>query len=383
MTGHMCPECGGEQGARPGAGCACGARTADRDARSAEIAAAEDFDPLRIRPYVTLSSDDTSDPYAAQGGGGQATGGAHPAPGDGSGRSVYATTGTGEGDTRDMPLAPGGGAGEHDAPGPEAAATTMPLFLDGVRGGALDGTAGGAAGAGRGPGPGLPPDASAVDEARRRTAAAYAGSGPDPVQPRRRRPFAVVAVGAAVAAVVGTAAFASGLFDDEDRREAALPEVTSSVPDTGGEPAASVSESPSASPSATPSRSASASPSASPSPSKSPSASRSATASASSSPSASATKAPATTAAAPPAEEASGTTLRRGDRGAEVSELQRRLQEIWVYRGPDDGDYSERVEQAVAEYQRWVSVQGDPSGVYGPETRRALEAQTSGRGRRS
>ncbi|MFF3829706.1 peptidoglycan-binding protein [Streptomyces sp. NPDC002458] len=397
MTGHMCPECGGEQGARPGAGCACGARTADRDARSAEIAAAEDFDPLRIRPYVTLNSDDTSDPYAAQGGGGQDTGGAHAAQGDDSGRSAYATTetGTGEGDTRGMSLAPGGGAGEHDAPGPEAAATTMPLFLDGVRGEALDGTAGGvrgsasdgsaggAAGAGRGPGPGVPPDASAVDEARRRTAAAYAGGGPDPVQPRRRRPFAVVAVGAAVAAVVGTAAFASGLFDDEDRREAALPEVTSSVPDAGGEPAASVSESPSASPSATPSRSASASPSASPSPSKSPSASRSATASASPSPSASATKAPATTAAAPPVEEASGSTLRRGDRGAEVSELQRRLQEIWVYRGPDDGDYSERVEQAVAEYQRWVSVQGDPSGVYGPETRRALEAQTSGRGRRS
>ncbi|MGP3752144.1 peptidoglycan-binding domain-containing protein [Streptomyces sp. IBSNAI001] len=373
MTGHMCPECGGEQSARPGAGCACGARTADRDARSAEIAAAEDFDPLRIRPYVTLSSDDeTADPYAAPEG--------NAAPGGGSGRSAYATTG--DGDTRSMPLTPGGGAGEHDAPGPEAAAT-MPLFLDGVHGGARDGTAGGARGAGRGPGPGVPPEASAADEARRRTAAAYAGSGPDPVQPRRRRPFAVVAVGAAVAAVVGTAAFASGLFDDEDRREAALPEITSSVPDTDGEPAASVSESPSASPSATPSRSASASPSASPSPSKSPSASRSATVSASPSPSASATKAPATTAAAPPAEEVSGTTLRRGDRGAEVSELQRRLQEIWVYRGPEDGDYSERVEQAVAEYQRWVSVQGDPSGVYGPETRRALEAQTSGQGRRS
>ncbi|MFE4216891.1 peptidoglycan-binding protein [Streptomyces sp. NPDC056844] len=393
MTGHMCPECGGEQGARPGAGCACGARTAHRDARSAEIAAAEDFDPLRIRPYVTLSSDDdTSDPHAAPGDG-HGTGGAYAAREGRSGRSAYATTG--DDDTRGMRLTPGGGAGEHDAPGPDAAATTMPLFLDGVGGGALDGaaggvrgsasdgTAGGATGAGRGPGPGVPPDASAVDEARRRTAAAYAGSGPDPVQPRRRRPFAVVAVGAAVAAVVGTAAFASGLFDDDDRREAVLPEVTSSVPDTGGGPAASVSESPSASPSATPSRSASASPSASPSPSKSPSASRPATASASPSPSASATKAPATTAAAPPAEEVSGTTLRRGDRGAEVSELQRRLQEIWVYRGPEDGDYSERVEQAVAEYQRWVSVQGDPSGVYGPETRRALEAQTSGQGRRS
>jgi peptidoglycan hydrolase-like protein with peptidoglycan-binding domain len=79
----------------------------------------------------------------------------------------------------------------------------------------------------------------------------------------------------------------------------------------------------------------------------------------------------------------SGPTLRRGDEGSEVVELQRRLQEIWVYRGPDDGDYSSRVEQAVAEFQRWVSVQGDPSGVYGPETRRALEERTSGSGRRS
>ncbi|MFI6118822.1 peptidoglycan-binding protein [Streptomyces sp. NPDC051064] len=319
MTGHVCPERGGGRGARPGADCGCGARTAERDARSAEIAAAEDFDPLRIRPYVTLSSDDTQDS------------------------------------------------------GAPAAETTMPLFLDGAGDGAP----------GPGTSPGAPPDAVAADETRRRTAAAYAGGGPDPVQPRRRRPFAVAAVGAAVAAVVGTAAFASGLFDDEDRRATALPEVTTSVPATGDGPSASVSESPSASPSATPSGSASASPSTSASPSKSPSASRSATASTSPSPSVSATKAPAPTTAAPPVEEASGSTLRRGDRGAEVSELQRRLQEVWVYRGPEDGDYSERVEDAVAEFQRWVSVKGDPPGVYGPETRRALEAQTSGDGRRS
>ncbi|MFF2728038.1 peptidoglycan-binding protein [Streptomyces sp. NPDC058008] len=318
MTGHICPECGGERGARPGAGCACGAGAAARDARTAEIAAAEDFDPLRIRPYVTLNSDDAQD---------------------------------------------------HGTPD---AATTMPLFLDGARGAA----------------PGAPPGGAVADGTRRRTAAAYAGGGPDPVQPRRRRPFAVVAVGAAVAAVVGTAAFAGGLFDDEDSRDTALPEAMTSMPDAGGEPAATVSESPSASASATPSRSASASasPSASPSPSDSPSASASASATASRqpSPSASATMAPATTeAVAPPAEEESGTTLRRGDRGAEVSELQRRLQEIWVYRGPENGDYSQQVEQAVAEYQRWVSVRNDPPGVYGPETRAALEAQTSGRGRRS
>ncbi|MEU5166520.1 peptidoglycan-binding domain-containing protein [Streptomyces mutomycini] len=317
MTGQMCPECGGEQSARPGAGCACGAGAATRggqEARSAETAAAEDFDPLRIRPYVTLHSDDTQD---------------------------------------------------HGAP---AAATTMPLFLDGVAGGAP------------GPAPGPLPGAAVVDETRRRRAAAYPGDGDDPVQPRRRRPFAVIAVGAAVAAVVGTAAFAGGLFDGEDSTDTALPEVTTSTPDAGGEPAASVSTSSSATPSATPSRSASASPSATASPSASPTPSRSAVASKSPTPSASATKAP-TTAATPLADEASGATLRLGDRGAEVSELQRRLQEVWVYRGPEDGDYSERVEEAVAEYQRWVSVTSDPPGVYGPETRRALEAQTSGRGR--
>ncbi|MFC8014076.1 peptidoglycan-binding protein, partial [Streptomyces cinereoruber] len=42
MTGHVCPECGVH---RPGCACA-----------RAELAAAEDFDPLRIRPYVTLDA---------------------------------------------------------------------------------------------------------------------------------------------------------------------------------------------------------------------------------------------------------------------------------------------------------------------------------------
>ncbi|MFI5767531.1 hypothetical protein ACIA74_03090 [Streptomyces sp. NPDC051658] len=73
MTGHICPQCGtdsrpdGGTGARPA--CACGQptaeqyRTAERHraersaADKAEMAAAEDFDPLRIRPYVTLGND--------------------------------------------------------------------------------------------------------------------------------------------------------------------------------------------------------------------------------------------------------------------------------------------------------------------------------------
>ncbi|MEK8142862.1 hypothetical protein NKH18_13765 [Streptomyces sp. M10(2022)] len=218
------------RGARPG--CTCEARTAQptgqerltgeeqRAARSAEtaaeIAAAEDFDPLRIRPYVTLSSDD------------EAAAGTDSAPG-------------------------GDGRGTPDA------ATTMPLFLAGAQAGPL-------------------PDATGGDEARRRTASAYAGAGPDPVQPRRRRPFAVLAVGAAVAAVVGTAAFAGGLFGgDEAGRDEALPETTAGITDPSAGPAASVSQSASASPS--PSRPDSASPSpsasASASPSRSPAATRS------------------------------------------------------------------------------------------------------------
>ncbi|WP_329036909.1 peptidoglycan-binding protein [Streptomyces sp. NBC_00178] len=322
MTGHMCPECGGEREARPGAGCVCGDRAASgearRAARSAETAAAEDFDPLRIRPYVTLHSDDAHTHDDA--------------------------------DTAALPVLPE----EAPAPAPH-------------------------------PVPGPLPDAVAADGSRRRSAAAYAGDGPDPVQPRRRRPFAVVAVGAAVAAVVGTAAFAGGLFDDRGGDDAALPEVTAEVQDASEAPAVSVSESPSASPSATASRSASASasPSASPTPSQSPSASRSAAAPTTAPPpSASATSAPPTLAAPPPAQAPDG-TLRPGDTGAEVGELQRRLQEIWVYRGPDDGRYSDRVEQAVAEFQRWMSVRNDPSGVYGPETRQALESRTTGQGRHS
>ncbi|MEU1122190.1 peptidoglycan-binding domain-containing protein [Streptomyces sp. NPDC005899] len=337
MTGHICPECGGElrarpePGAGPGPGCVCGAGPVRPPgdghlaARSAEMAAAEDFDPLRIRPYVTLTSDDSED---------------------------------------------------HGAP---AADTTMPLFLG-------DPPPGGGAGAVSSQGP--PAGATTADGAHRRSVADYAGTGPDPVRPRRRRPLAAVAVGAAVALVVGTAAFASGLFDDGDRGDEALPELTTSIPDLSGEPSASASASPSAPPSSTPPpsaspASASASASSSPSPPRSPSASASATASRTPSPSVSPTRTASAQASPTAPALAAGTTLRPGDSGPEVAELQRRMQEIWVYRGPADADYSSRVEAAVRDFQRWVSVRSDPPGVYGPETRRALEAQTTGTGRRS
>ncbi|MEV7896355.1 peptidoglycan-binding domain-containing protein, partial [Streptomyces cyaneofuscatus] len=84
--------------------------------------------------------------------------------------------------------------------------------------------------------------------------------------------------------------------------------------------------------------------------------------------------------AAPPAELAPS-SLRRGDQGPQVAVLQNRLAEVWLYHGDADGNFSERVENAVRVYQSYKAIQGDPAGVYGPETRRALEAETTGQGR--
>ncbi|THA78103.1 peptidoglycan-binding protein [Streptomyces sp. A0642] len=384
MTGHICPECGTDKRPGAGPGCACAAQPAEGGAggrqdaapygadghrqagddaataqqgaaaphhlsdaertaeqqriteqhhaeRSADMAAAEDFDPLRIRPYVTLGGED-----AATGPSGPPQGHAPGQPGD--------------------------------------AAATMPLFLDPA-------------------GPASPQRPGAPDHAADPSDATLLTHGPDPVQPRRRRPFAALVAGVAVVTVVGTAAFVGGLFNGDRSQEAdldqALPSTVTSLPEEStapsGSASASASSSPSRSASGSPSASASASRSASPSPSAS--ASRSASASASSSPSAAASS-PAATAGssapaevAPPAQPEDGATLRRGDEGPEVAELQRRLQEAWVLNGPLGDTYTERVEDAVHEYQIWRGIQGDPEGVYGPNTRRVLEAATTGQGR--
>ncbi|MGY6018656.1 peptidoglycan-binding domain-containing protein [Streptomyces spinosirectus] len=61
-TGHQCPECGAPRGADSTPSCGCTRRASDalREARTAEQAAAEDFDPLRIRPYVELEHDEAA-----------------------------------------------------------------------------------------------------------------------------------------------------------------------------------------------------------------------------------------------------------------------------------------------------------------------------------
>ncbi|MER6416766.1 peptidoglycan-binding domain-containing protein [Streptomyces humidus] len=72
-------------------------------------------------------------------------------------------------------------------------------------------------------------------------------------------------------------------------------------------------------------------------------------------------------------------TLREGDSGPEVTDLQRRLLRIPnVYdHGPTDGRYDSVLTDAVARFQLWYGIRGDESGVYGDDTRRDLESRTA------
>ncbi|WP_351232060.1 peptidoglycan-binding domain-containing protein [Streptomyces sp. NPDC002133] len=294
MTGRACPECG----TPPTEVCGCAMRAERSAGRSAEIAEAEDFDPLRIRPYVTLGS-----PPEASG------------------------------------------------PPPESLAAGQ-----------------------SGPGPDTSMDGPATQEIVYEYELTAPAAGPVPDGPVRRRGPGVLIAAAAVVAVLGTAAFAGGLLSADEGGERALPDIETMEPFLSGVPEASVD--PSASKKASPSPSASASASASVP------ASPSGTASASGTAVAAAPGSPSTTTRATgqvsqsPATSAAPLTLRPGDNGAEVVELQERLDQIRLYDGPPHGHYDGRVEDAVATYQQYRGIDSDPEGVYGPATRRALEADT-------
>ncbi|WP_446038920.1 peptidoglycan-binding domain-containing protein [Streptomyces sp. SID1121] len=69
--------------------------------------------------------------------------------------------------------------------------------------------------------------------------------------------------------------------------------------------------------------------------------------------------------------------LREGDTGPEVVELQKRMSQLLLrYLGRPDGTYDAELERAVARYQKDRDITGDASGVYGPATRKVLEAET-------
>ncbi|MDT9696995.1 peptidoglycan-binding protein [Streptomyces sp. P17] len=71
-------------------------------------------------------------------------------------------------------------------------------------------------------------------------------------------------------------------------------------------------------------------------------------------------------------------TLREGDTGPEVTELKQRLLSVPdVYTsGSAGGRYDTTLTEAVARFQLWYGISGDETGVYGNDTRLALESRT-------
>jgi hypothetical protein len=73
-------------------------------------------------------------------------------------------------------------------------------------------------------------------------------------------------------------------------------------------------------------------------------------------------------------------TLREGADGPEVTDLQQRLLRIPnIYdHGSTSGVYDATLTEAVARFQLWYGIRGDETGVYGDDTRLALESRTGG-----
>ncbi|BCL18536.1 peptidoglycan-binding domain-containing protein [Streptomyces tuirus] len=91
------------------------------------------------------------------------------------------------------------------------------------------------------------------------------------------------------------------------------------------------------------------------------------------------TPTPPTPAAPAPVDPDGAGTLREGATGPEVTELQQRLLDIPdVYRdGSTSGSYDPTLTAAVARFQLWYGIRGDETGVYGNNTRAALESRTA------
>ncbi|MFE9026506.1 peptidoglycan-binding protein [Streptomyces iakyrus] len=495
-NGHPCPECGAPRQQDNTPACACTDRAAEalRDARTTQAAAAEDFDPLRIRPYVEIDGGAAAGPGAPGSDEGQpappAGATTSPRPGGPAGASFPGTPVTAppaepaphavDGAARRPATAP---AEASTAQGPGRAAAAEADNAARPYGDAHRPPGNGSAGAPRAqdPGPaaegapgrtatdgsGMPPQSRAERTPGRAAAADGSGSLPDteaslpggtarppapadatmplrpidpvapadpdvtaalpaasvtsalptplapaptepsvtdlrmfdgtvrtPVtapdggrsgtrRPRRRSTLLLAAAGACVA-VVAAAGYACGLFSYESpSRDTALPDdIRASVPDAPSSSAASTppkgsaSVAPPAPAAPRPSPSRTASPSASPSPS----ASASASPSQSPSPSASQPSASATgPGQAPPdnsRQNKGPVVLRLGDNGPEVTELQLRLRQLYLYDGDTDGSFDDRLEDAVRTYQWSRGIQVDDLGVYDRETRAKLESET-------
>ncbi|MFE2015132.1 peptidoglycan-binding protein [Streptomyces sp. NPDC059491] len=85
--------------------------------------------------------------------------------------------------------------------------------------------------------------------------------------------------------------------------------------------------------------------------------------------------APSRTPGARPSQRPEEGFLRLGSAGPEVKELQRRLQQLYLYLGSADGAFNTSVQAALSRFQAARHIPEEP-GVYGPLTRAALLAET-------
>ncbi|MFI1499829.1 peptidoglycan-binding protein [Streptomyces platensis] len=338
MTAQTCPHCFAPVRGHGRPACLCAA------------AGADDFDPLRVRPYVSLP-DGEGDGEADSGDGGA----------DG--------TTLGRGDLLDD--FPGVDAAVHYADGPSSSAAGPPRAP-------APPWAPGPPGAGPA-GPLIPPMRRRPGGPASRTCSASEAPeeepAPDsPAAPRRRRalPAVLLTAGAAMAAtavLIGTDALSGGTQPraaapghGTTSPDAALPTGGTSAPAPNGTTSPTATRSPSpdtTTPGATARHYRTPAAPHPPAPTR-------ASGSVSDSP---ATHGP----SAPPT---GPIVLREGAGGPEVVELQGRLRQLAVYPGPEDGRYDADVRDAVARYQRAYGVAGDPDGVYGAPTRASLESRT-------
>ncbi|MEU6347938.1 peptidoglycan-binding domain-containing protein [Streptomyces sp. NPDC047072] len=314
-NGHRCPECGAPRGLDNTPSCACNQRASDalRETREAEAAAAEDFDPLRIRPYVELD-------------------GAQP---------------TGD-ETTPLPRVPQPPAAEETmriraVPAP----STTDLNLSAPDADDRTDT-----------------DTEPRSRTRRRTVLLGAAA-------------AVVTVVAAAGLASGLFSYETPSRDTAAPQDVrpAVPDTSTNAPSASASPtpesAHPTSEAPS--PSADKSPPSSPSPSAKPS-SASASASRPA---ADPSPSVPDKAADAAQESSQDASETAPPVLSRGDKGTEVAELQARLHQLYLYNDTINGVFTTQVEDALRNYQWSRGVSTDNLGVYDAATRARLESETT------
>ncbi|MEU9122420.1 peptidoglycan-binding domain-containing protein [Streptomyces sp. NPDC048506] len=319
---------------------------------------AEDFDPLHIRPYVSLPDEDEGDGERNQGRGEpNRAGSGHPARGDRLDEIPGVDAAVHRADDRALRTEDPPSAAE--APPPVTARARR-------RAGPTSRTFSAV--------PEEPASSTATEEPTVRSSAA-GHTAPAPARRPRALPALLATAGAAVAAtavLIGTDALTGGEQDRAAPPDTGTVSPTAAFP-TGGDASPTPSGSPS---SPTPARSPSGGATALGTPESTATLFRSA-----------APHPPAPTQASgrvtdspddqrPSSAPTGPIVLREGSSGPEVTELQERLRQLALYPGAPNGQYDAAVRDAVARYQQAYGVTGDAGGVYGTSTRSSLEART-------